>query len=71
MTSPTFAESVENLLAAGRDLPAGLAFDQIRDKMHIAADEAIESWVNGEREIAYAYRGKLRGLLESARLFAV
>ena len=71
MTTPTFAESVENLFARGLDLPAGPVFDQIRDKMHIAADEAIEAWGNGEREDAFAYRGRLRGLLEAAQLFAV
>ena len=58
-------------MAAGRDLPAGLAFDQIRDKMHIAADDAIEAWKNGDTANAFAYRGKLRGLLEAAQLFAV
>ena len=70
MTSPTFIESVEHLFSRGLDLPAGPVFDQIRDEMHIAADEAIELWNDGDTANAFAERGKLLDLLEVAQLFA-
>ena len=69
MTTPTFAESVENLFAAGLDLPAGPVFDRVRDKMQIAAEEAITYWYNRDGAAAFTCRGKLRGLLEAAKLF--